>query len=70
MTDQICEHIREHEWYRKEITADGTVHYLHCHECGREWSFETDHTLAEASTILNRQLRLLGHEMLRAVGFR
>ena len=41
MTDKLCDHIEDHEWYRKEITADGTTLYLRCHECGGEWSFET-----------------------------
>ena len=70
MTDGLCDHIEDHEWYRKEIAVDETTHYLRCHECGGEWSFETDHTIVEAATLLNRQFRQLGHEILRAVGLR
>lgn len=70
MTDKTCDHIKNHEWYRKEITVDGTTHYVRCHECGDEWSFESDHTTVEAVTVLNRQLGLLWHEILRSVGLR
>lgn len=70
MTDELCDHVEGLEWHRKEITTAGTTHHLRCQECGGEWSFETDHTFSEAATVLNRQIRLLGHEILRAVGLR
>lgn len=70
MTNKTCDHIDEHEWYRKEVIEDGTVHYLRCHECGGEWVVKTDHTPAESMTVLHRQVRLLGHEFLRAIGVR